>query len=180
MASDQPATRRREFLDAALPHAETLTHVARGLTSNPHDAEDLVQETFLRAFAHFDQYRGPSMRAWLATICINAARSEARRRSRRPAENLAGDIEPDLPPSSEDVAERAAASFDRRTIKEALEGLPEPQRMCILMMDVAGYTASEVAAVLGCPRGTVLARVHRGRRKLADQLRDLAVNHGVL
>jgi RNA polymerase sigma-70 factor, ECF subfamily len=107
------------------------------------------------------------MRAWLATICLNTARSEARRLARRPHEVLAADAEPPAAASGDPVADAALARLDRAAIHAALAQLPEPQRLCIALMDIAGYTADETAQVLGCPRGTVLARVHRGRMRLA-------------
>ena len=167
---------RAAFLDAALPHLDALTHLARNLTRTGQDAEDLLQETYLRAFEHFDQYRGGSFRAWLAAICLNVARSQGRRRARRPVELLTdGFVEHDA--ASDDVFAAATASLDRAVIRAALDTLPEPQRLCILLMDVAGYTAAEAAAALSCPRGTVLARVHRGRRRLAQVLAESGVEH---
>jgi RNA polymerase sigma-70 factor (ECF subfamily) len=158
---------RAAFLEAALPCLDAITQLARHLTGQRCDAEDLVQETYLRAYAHFDEYRGGSMRAWLATICLNTARSEGRRLARRPRELLDGEPEPPAAAFGDPVAEAALAHLDQATIRAALRRLPEPQRLCIALMDVAGYTASETAQVLGCPRGTVLARVHRGRVRLA-------------
>ena len=173
---EQARESRSAFLEATLPHVDALTHVARNLTRNRQDAEDLLQETYLRAFEHFDQYRGGSIRAWLAAICLNVARSEGRRRSRRPVELLT-DAVVDHDSASDDVFTAATASLDRAVIRAALDALPEPQRLCILLMDVAGYTAAEAAAALGCPRGTVLARVHRGRRHLAQVLAESGVDH---
>lgn len=151
--------------------------VARNLTRNRQDAEDLLQETYLRAFEHFDQYRGGSMRAWLAAICVNVARSQGRRRARRPVEVLTDPfaVAPESPAG--DVLADVTASLDRAVIRAALDALPEPQRLCILLMHVAGYTAAETAEALGCPRGTVLARVHRGRRRLAQVLAGSGVEH---
>ena len=77
-----------------------------------------------------------------------------------------------------DVADVVIAGLDARAVSRCLALLPEPQRVCIVLMDVAGYTARETAQALGCPRGTVLARVHRGRRKLARLLAEAGVSHG--
>ena len=77
-----------------------------------------------------------------------------------------------------DVADVVIAGLDARAVSRCLALLPEPQRVCIVLMDVAGYTAAETAQALGCPRGTVLARVHRGRRKLARLLTEAGVSHG--
>jgi len=158
---------RAEFLEAALPCLDAITQLARHLTGQRCDAEDLVQETFLRGYAHFGEYRGGSMRAWLAAICLNTARSEARRLARRPHELLDADPEPPAADSGDPVADAALRDLDWHAIRAGLAQLPEPQRLCIVFMDIAGYTASETAQLLGCPRGTVLARVHRGRVRLA-------------
>ena len=130
-------------------------------------------------------YRGENTRAWLAAICLNVARSEARRRRRQPPEVPARTQLDALPlargdsgEGAPDVAEVVIAGLDAEAVARCLAVLPEPQRACIVLMDVAGYTARETAEVLGCPRGTVLARVHRGRRRLAQLLAGAGVSHG--
>jgi RNA polymerase sigma-70 factor, ECF subfamily len=175
----------RVFLDATIPYVDAVWQVARQAARDGQDPEDLVQETYLRAYAAFDSYRGENTRAWLAAICLNAARSQARRRRRRPRE-VPGPALLDAPPRSRghggqgaaDVADVVIAGLDTQTVSRCLGRLPEPQRVCIVLMDVAGYTAREAAEALGCPRGTVLARVHRGRRKLAQLLAEAGVSHG--
>jgi RNA polymerase sigma-70 factor, ECF subfamily len=175
----------RVFLDATIPHVDVVWQVARQAAVEGQDPEDLVQETYLRAYAAFDSYRGENTRAWLAAICLNAARSQARRRRRRPWE-VPGPVLLEAPPRSRghggegaaDVADVVIAGLDTETVSRCLGRLPEPQRVCIVLMDVAGYTAREAAEALGCPRGTVLARVHRGRRKLAQLLAEAGVSHG--
>jgi RNA polymerase sigma-70 factor, ECF subfamily len=175
----------RVFLEATLPHLDVVYQVARQAARDGQDPEDLVQETYLRAYAGFGSYRGGNTRAWLAAICLNAARSQARRRRRRPWEVPGSALLEVLPRSradggavAADVAEVVIAGLDAETVSRCLARLPEPQRVCIVLMDVAGYTAREVAEVLGCPRGTVLARVHRGRRRLARLLAEAGVSHG--
>jgi RNA polymerase sigma-70 factor (ECF subfamily) len=158
----------QEFVDAALPHVDVVWSLARRLTEGQ-AAEDLVQETFLRAFAGFASHRGGDLRPWLVSICLNAARSDARRRRRRPQEDLEADPAKHLPSPSQVDADVIAAA-EREEISAALGQLSEPQRQSILLVDLAGLTAQEAADVLGAPRGTVLARVHRGRRRLAQLL----------
>ena len=159
----------RAFLDAALPHLDVVYRVARYASKDHHRAEDLVQETYLRAYAAFGAHRGDSTKAWLVTICLNLARSEGRRRARRPAETP-------LPPFQDheapgvSVPEEALANIDRGSVSRALSRLPEDQRLAIVLMDLAGHSASEVADMLGCPRNTVLSRVHRGHKRLASLL----------
>jgi RNA polymerase sigma-70 factor, ECF subfamily len=159
--------------------------VARQAAGDGLEPEDLVQETYLRAYAAFGSYRGGSTRAWLAAICLNAARSQARRRRRRPWEVPGPALLEALPWSradggegAADVADEVIAGMDAAEVSRCLGLLPESQRVCIALMDVAGYTAREAADVLGCPRGTVLARVHRGRRKLAQLLAEAGVSYG--
>ena len=175
----------RVFLDATLPYLDVVWQVARQAAGEGQDPEDLVQETYLRAYAGFGSYRGGSTRAWLAAICLNAARSQARRRRRRPYEVPSPPLLDVLPWSradggdgTADVADVVIAGLDAAEVSRCLGLLPEPQRVCIVLMDVAGYTAREAAQALGCPRGTVLARVHRGRRKLAVLLAEAGVSHG--
>ena len=173
------------FLDATIPYLDVVWQVARRAAGEGQDPEDLVQETYLRAYAAFGSCRGENMRAWLAAICLNVARSQARRRRRRPWE-VPGPALLDAPTQSRgdggegtaDVADVVIAGLDTETVSRCLGLLPEPQRACIVLMDVAGYTAREAAEALGCPRGTVLARVHRGRRKLAQVLAEAGVSHG--
>jgi len=172
----------REFLEATLPYLDTVWQVARQAAVGGMEPEDLVQETYLRAYAGFGSFRGGSTRAWLAAICLNVARSQARRRRRRPWE-ASGPALLDVVPWSggegaADVADVVIAGLDAEEVSRCLALLPEPQRKCIVLVDVAGYTAREAAEVLGCPRGTVLARVHRGRRRLARLLAEAGVSHG--
>lgn len=157
---------KRAFLDATLPHLDALYRVARHASGDHHKAEDLVQETYLRAYAAFDRHRGPSTKAWLVTICLNLARSEGRRRARRGVETtlVPGD---DPEARARSVPEEAIANIDRSAVAQALARLPEEQRVAVVLMDLAGHSASEVADMLGCPRNTVLSRAHRGHRRLA-------------
>ena len=176
----------RAFLDATLPYLDVVYQIARQAAGDGQEPEDLVQETYLRAYAAFGSYRGGNMRAWLAAICLNAARSEGRRRRRRPLELPAAALLDWLPGARPvggegavgDVADLVIAALDARAVSRCLAMLPEPQRACIVLMDVAGYTARETAEALGCPRGTVLARVHRGRRRLAQLLTEAGVSNG--
>ena len=173
------------FLEATLPHLDVVYQVARQAAGDGQDPEDLVQETYLRAYAAFGSYRGESARAWLAAICLNVARSQARRRRRRPWEVTGSGLLDVLPLSRADggegmadVADVVIAGLDAEEVSRCLGRLPEPQRVCIVLMDVAGYTAKEAAETLGCPRGTVLTRVHRGRRRLARLLAEAGVSDG--
>ena len=175
----------REFLEVTLPYLDVVWQVARQVAGQGQDPEDLVQETYLRAYASFGSFRGGNARAWLAAICLNAARSQARQRRRRPWEVPAVAMldallaaRADGGEATADVADVVMAGLDAEAVSRCLAQLPEPQRVCIVLVDAAGYTAREAAEALGCPRGTVLARVHRGRRRLARLLAEAGVNDG--
>ena len=162
---------QRAFLDATMPHLDAVYRVARHAGIGSWQPDDLVQETYLRAFAGFAGHREENTRAWLVTICLNVARSEARRLSRRVVERPLGDSE-EFRPSTTDVFDDVLGNLQKEEIARALSYLPAEQRVAIVLMDLVGHTAAEVAQMLGCPRGTVLARVHRGRRRLAGLLAE--------
>src|SRR5216684_41617 len=127
----------RPFLDETLPHLDLLYRVARNSGQDHHRAEDVVQETYLRAYAAFAQRRGNNTRAWMVSICLNLMRSEGRRRLRRVTEAPlfeAAEIEA----VGAGVPEEALARLDREVISEALTHLPRDQRLAIVLMDLAG------------------------------------------
>ena len=162
----------------ALVHADALYNLARYLTRRDADAEDLVQETYARAFRASAQFTpGTNLKAWLFCILRNAFLDSARRRRREPPRELAPDEAELAAPT--DGALRGDAELDRlRTvvaeeIEEALMSLSEDARMVVLL-DLEGLTEAETAAVLGCAPGTVKSRLSRARAALRAQLRDYA------
>jgi RNA polymerase sigma-70 factor (ECF subfamily) len=160
-----------EFLEATLGAMDLVHNLARRVTRDAEAAEDLVQETYLAAFRAWGKHRRPErVEPWIATICLNLARSSFRRTRRRPEETL--QAEPGSGMSSEaDTAREALSSIDRDAVHDALWALPEEQRVAVTLMDVCGLTARAAARVMGTPRGTVLSRVHRGRKALAALVR---------
>jgi len=161
--------RARPFLDETLPLLDLLYRIARNAGQDHHRAEDIVQETYLRAYVAFDQRRSDNTRAWMVSICLNLIRSEGRRRQRRITEApLFESAEVEALGAS--VSEQALARLDQEAVARALTHLPRDQRTAIVLMDLAGLTASEAAEALGCPRNTVLSWVHRGRKRLAAHL----------
>jgi RNA polymerase sigma-70 factor (ECF subfamily) len=177
--AERAEDRDQKFLEITLPHLDALASVARHLTNDRQRAEDLVQETYLRAFAAFETHRGEHTKAWLVAICVNLARDGARRATRRVVEvPIAPEHEPS--PVHPDIVDAAIAGLARETVARALSRLPEEQRVAIVLMDLAGHSASEVGEILGCPRNTVLSRVHRGHRRLAEILAREEVDRGVL
>lgn len=163
--------RKDDFLEATLGAMDLVHNLARRITRDPDAAEDLVQETYLAAFQAWRKHRRPErVEPWIATICLNLARSNYRRLRRRPEETLQSD--PGLGVGSEaDTAWEALAAIDRGVVRNALWALPEEQRVAVTLMDIGGLSAREVARVMGTPRGTVLSRVHRGRKALAALVR---------
>lgn len=159
------------FVDACLAHLDMLHNLARGLTDTVQDAEDLVQETCLLALRGWRQQPPDNPGAWLATVCLNAARSRYRRRSVRPFEVSAEDWMLERAGDT-DTATQALAAVEAARLRTALRRLPAVQREAITMMDLGGLTAAATATIVGAPRGTVLARVHRGRKALAVLLRE--------
>jgi RNA polymerase sigma-70 factor, ECF subfamily len=159
-----------DFLAATLPALDLVHNLARGFVRERADAEDLVQETYLRAWQAWTAGRPPRrVEPWLATICLNLGRDRARRAATRlevPSEQL-----PDLAGPG-DVAAEAIERTRRAQVERALWALPEPQRVTITLMDLGGFTAAEVAGLLGRPRGSVLAWAHRGRKALARLVRE--------
>jgi RNA polymerase sigma-70 factor (ECF subfamily) len=166
------------FAEQVLPYAGQLHSVALRLTGNPADAEDLVQETYAKAYAGFGTFEpGTNLRAWLYRIEANAFYNAYRTRRRRP-EVLLESLEPveaehPVSFSAEDVA---LAQMPDPALTAALRGLPSHLAITIYLADAEGYRYADVAEITGVPIGTVMSRLHRGRKRLrtmlADQLRS--------
>jgi RNA polymerase sigma-70 factor, ECF subfamily len=154
-------TRQQRFEAEALPHLRALHATAYRMTRNAHDAEDLVQETCLRAYRAFDRYQpGTNIRAWLFTILHRARTDSFRRHARSPRTvELVGDG-PAVPPAQDALA---AGGED---IVRAMEALPEVFRTAVVLRDLEDFTYDEIARILEVPIGTVMSRIHRGRALL--------------
>jgi RNA polymerase sigma-70 factor, ECF subfamily len=154
-------SRNERFESEALPHLRSLYATAYRMMRNAHDAEDLVQETFLRAFRAFDRYQpGTNIRAWLFTILHRTRTDAFRRRSRDPRTVELVDQEPALPPPQDALASGA------EDLERALQGLPEVFRTAVVLRDVQDFSYDEIARILEVPIGTVMSRIHRGRALL--------------
>ncbi len=164
MTSDQDS-----FLRATMGAMDLVYNLSRRLVRSREEAEDLAQDTYLAAFRAWTEHRRPQrVEPWLATICLNLARSRYRSWSRRPAEV---GLEEGVAVAGADDPEGAALSaLDRDALHRAMWSLPEEQRVAITLVDLAGLSTAEAARVMGTPRGTVLSRLHRGRRSLARLL----------
>ncbi len=161
---------RDEFLRATMGAMDLVYNIARRFVDGPEDAEDLVQETYLAAYRAWRDHRRPRrVEPWIATICLNLGRSRYRGDVRRPKEVS---IEaPDLQASETFDPEQAAlASLDRRALYEGMRRLTEEHRLALTLVDLVGLSTKEAASVMGTPKGTVLSRLHRGRRALAALL----------
>ncbi len=161
-------SRDKSFEAEALPHLKELYGTAWRLTRNTHDAEDLVQETFLRAYRAFDTYTpGTNARAWLFTI-LHRVRADSLRRTRRAPQTveLEGDG-PGIPPTQEGVASRG------EEIERAVQALPEPFRTAVVLRDIAELSYEEIRRITDVPLGTVMSRIHRGRALVREALGKL-------
>jgi RNA polymerase sigma-70 factor (ECF subfamily) len=159
-----------EFLQAMLPAMDMVHNIARRAVPTPEEANDLVQDTYLAAFRAWSDHRRPhKVEPWLATICLNLARDRHRARARRPIEVPIAELG-SVATSAEGPEERAMTSLDREAVHRAMWGLPQDQRIAIALVDLADLSVREAADVMGTPKGTVLSRLHRGRRALASAL----------
>src|SRR5947208_10769594 len=186
-AQDDPALRER-FERDVLPLLPSLYGAALRMTRNPADAEDLVQETYLRAFRGFAGFQeGTNLKAWLYRILTNSFINTYRKKQREPqtvegpddldewylfdrlgARNVEGSAE-------EEVLDRIPDA----DVKAALESLPENFRLPVLLADVEGFSYKEIAEILEIPIGTVMSRLHRGRKALQKRLYDFATERGL-
>ncbi|MCY3538470.1 MAG: sigma-70 family RNA polymerase sigma factor [Acidimicrobiia bacterium] len=182
---------KANFEQDALQYAHDLYTSALRLTRNPSDAEDLVQETYLRAYRGYDGFQeGTNLRAWLYRIQKNTFINRYRRKQRRPHEVELDEVE-DLylykriastetgraTRSAEDEVFEALEGSD---VQNAIDKLPRKYRMAVLMADIQGFSYKEIAEMLEVPVGTVMSRLHRGRRALQKLLWDIAGERGFI
>ncbi|HSL24814.1 MAG TPA: sigma-70 family RNA polymerase sigma factor [Acidimicrobiia bacterium] len=179
------------FEDDAMPLAPQLYAAAMRLTRNPTDAEDLVQETLLKAYRAYGSFEaGTNLRAWLYRILTNTFINNYRRDTRRPQESDLGDLEDvylyrrlrretSTGPTSS-AEEQLLDGLVEADVKDAIDSLPESFRMVVLLADVEGFSYKEIAEILDIPIGTVMSRLHRGRKALQRTLWDFAVERGLV
>jgi len=169
-ANDDPE-RARRFRDAALPHLDDVYTLARYLLRDAADAEDAVQECYLRALRHFDSYRGPAMKPWLFAILRNVCRAEYARRASSPTAPIE-DVPEDAAqtPLWHDAPETPEAQmlhrWDASTIRRLVEALAEPFRETFVLREIHELSYREIADVVGAPVGTVMSRLARARAML--------------
>src|SRR5215203_737095 len=182
---------RATFADQAMDLMPSLYSAALRMTRNPADAEDLVQETYLRAYRGFGSFeQGTNLKAWLYRILTNTYINTYRAKKRRPEESDIDDLENfylyrRLGGLEGSTAGRSAEDevldhFTETEVKDAIEALPEQFRMAVLLGDVEGFSYKEIAEILDVPIGTVMSRLHRGRRALQKRLYEFGRQRGLV
>lgn len=185
MTTTSEEQRHKEFEAEALPHMDVLYSFALRTTGNPDDAQDLLQETFMKAFRFWDKYeKGTNIRAWLFRIMKNSYINRYRKESREPdkvdyedVENFYNSIRADSTDSN-DLQEHLFGNMLGDEVTMALQKLPEEFRTVVILCDIEGYTYEEIAEFIDSPIGTVRSRLHRGRKMLQKELRKYAKKKG--
>ena len=181
---------RARFQRDVLPLLDSLYSGALRMTRNPADAEDLVQETMLRAYRSFDRFEpGTNLKAWLFRIMTNAYINTYRKRQREPQKVSSDELEdfdlyqelkmhdPEMSRTPETIVLDSLVDSD---ITEAIDSLPDQFRMAVLLSDVEGFSYAEMAEIMDVPLGTVMSRLHRGRKALQKRLWELARERGIV
>jgi RNA polymerase sigma-70 factor (ECF subfamily) len=188
IVSTEEHTRMQDFIfeQELLPHADALYNFAYHLTYSDADADDLVQETFMKAYRSIDSYhQGTNAKAWMFKILKNAFINEYRRKSKLPdtinyEDYLAVEDTDDEGPSGAlvDIRDDVFAGMMGDEVSGALNALPDDFRTVILLCDMEGFSYEEIAKILEIPIGTVRSRLHRARNMLKEKLKDYAVKMG--
>jgi RNA polymerase sigma-70 factor (ECF subfamily) len=181
---------KARFTEGTLPLLDSLYASALRMTRNPADAEDLVQETMLRAYRSFDRFEpGTNLKAWLFRIMTNAYINTYRKKQREPKKVSADEIEDfDLYQELKNHDDQFSQTPERivldslvdSDIIEAIDDLPEQFRLAVVLSDVEGFSYAEMAEIMDVPLGTVMSRLHRGRKALQKRLWELARDRGIV
>ena len=180
-----------KFSELAMEHMPSLYTAALRMTRNPADAEDLVQETYLKAYRAFNSFtEGTNLKAWLYRLLTNTYINAYRAKKRRPEESDIDDLENfylyrrlgglEGATAGRSAEDEVLDHFTETEVKEAIEALPEQFRMAVLLGDVEGFSYKEIAEILDVPIGTVMSRLHRGRRARQKRLYEFGRQRGLV
>ncbi|MFJ4044865.1 sigma-70 family RNA polymerase sigma factor [Microbacterium sp. NPDC089987] len=184
-ASSDP---RRDFEEQAIPFMDQLYAAAMRMTRNPADAADLVQETFVKAYGAWSTFtQGTNLKAWLYRILTNTYINIYRKRQREPFQGTIDELEDWQLGGAESTTASHSRSAEAEAIdhmpasavKDALQEVPEDFRLAVYLADVEGFSYQEIADIMKTPIGTVMSRLHRGRRMLRELLADYAAERGI-
>ena len=187
--SETDEERAARFERDALPYLDQLYGAAMRMTRNPADAEDLVQETFVKAFSAFEQFtEGTNLKAWLFRILTNTFINTYRKKQRQPKQTGTDELDDWQMQHTQayatgELRSAEAEALDRlpnTVINDALAQVPEDFRVAVYLADVEGFSYKEIAEIMGTPVGTVMSRLHRGRKLLRTLLEDYAIAEGFL
>ena len=177
------------FEETAMPFVDSLYNTAYRMTRNAEDAQDLVQETYFKAYRYYDKFaEGTNLKAWLFKILKNTFINNYRKKQKQPYQTDFADIEESLESRVQDDAHRSLSRPDEillenvldEHVQKAMDGLPEDYRMAVVLADLEGFSYKEVAEILEVPVGTVMSRLYRGRKLLEEAMLRYARDHGYL
>ena len=185
------AARQEQFTVQAMEFMPSLYSAALRMTRNPADAEDLVQETYLKAYRAWSSFtQGTNLKSWLYRILTNTFINSYRARKRRPEQTEIDEVEDlylyrrlgglEAAMAGRSAEDELLENFTETDVKEALESLPESFRIAVLLADVEGFSYKEIADILDIPIGTVMSRLHRGRKALQKALFDFGMERGLV